>query len=298
MSIRLIALLLVLGLVSCGGTEPTTLEPDSGPTASETTPADQEAVERVVALTSLSADILYRLDDTKLVGIPGSRLTQSDARFEGITTVSEGRTPPNVEKIAALEPDLVVGAAGFHEQVLAQLEGIGIRTIATEVNSWDSLEAMTQNLAALTATDSAPLLEEYQQLLPEAPSPDLSVLVLVGQQPILAPSAHSWAGDLLDLFQVQNLVAQMQGDSEFEGYVTLSPETILAEDPDLLLLVDDGQGSVEALKSKSFWQELKAVQDDRVYTFDYYGLINPGSIAQITEASQQLTTITQQEVTP
>ncbi|MFN5139673.1 MAG: ABC transporter substrate-binding protein, partial [Pseudanabaena sp.] len=90
----------------------------TSPTPANNSPAAEVkpvGVSKVVALTSLSADIIYRLDKTKLVGIPGSRLLRENAEISKITQISEGQTPPNLEKIIALKPDLVIGATGFHD---------------------------------------------------------------------------------------------------------------------------------------------------------------------------------------
>ena len=51
------------------------------------------SAKRVVALTSLSADIIYHLDKTKLVGRPGSRLLNQSQGLNNIPRVSEGQTP-------------------------------------------------------------------------------------------------------------------------------------------------------------------------------------------------------------
>ena len=77
---------------------------------------------RVVALTSLSADMVVSLDPTVLVGIPGTSLTKADPRFNGIKRVSSGRSQPSVEAIVALKPDLVIGAEGFHSKILNSLD--------------------------------------------------------------------------------------------------------------------------------------------------------------------------------
>ena len=62
--------------------------------------------------------------------------------------------------------------------------------------------------------------------------------------------------------------------------------------PEIILLVDLGQeGIAEQLKAEPFWQELKATQSDNVYVFDYYGLVNPGSLTKIQEVCQQLAQI-------
>jgi iron complex transport system substrate-binding protein len=246
------------------------------------------APRRVVALSSLSADIVARLAADKLVGIPGNRLLKQNPALANLPRVSEGQTPPNLEKILALKPDLVVGATGFHDQVLARLRAAGVQTLATQVTRWQELENLTRTLATSLQADPQPLLRSYRQFLERKPQNPGSVLVLVSNQPILAPNKTSWAGDLLSQFGVKNLAAELQGQSPQRGYITLSPEKLLAANPDTLILVDVGDGAVDKLRSTPFWKQLKAVQRNRVRVFDYYGLVNPGSLEAIRQACQQL----------
>jgi len=291
---RSLSFLIVLLLAGgCGQTQSTLPNPSttSGDIATENATTLQTAT-KIVALTSLSADIIARLDATKLVGVPGNRLLANNPVFQDLPKVSEGQTPPNLEKIVALEPDLVIGATGFHDQVLAKLEAVGIPTLATSVPNWRSLEDLTQNLAARIQADPAPLLQSYAQCVPRTAPPNDSTLVLVSNQPILAPNKDSWAGDLLERFQLNNLVADLQGDSPQRGYVTLSPEKILTANPEVLILVDVGDGSINQLKSAPFWKDLAAVKNDRIYTFDYYGLVNPGGIDSIQSTCEKLQNIT------
>lgn len=248
-----------------------------------------ENAKRVVALTSLSADIIHRLDATRLVGIPGSRLLRKDQRFKELPTVSEGRAQPNLEKIVALKPDLVIGAVGFHDPTLKKLKDLGITTLSSKTNSWDALIKHTKDLAEATNTDANPLLQKYDSLNKDIPQNSSSILVLVSSQPVLSPNKNSWTGDLLNKFNANNLTANLQGESIGQGYVTLSEEKIVQENPEILLVVDPSRvGVINQLKSKSFWNKLKAAQNEQVYVFDYHGLVNPGSIDKIEETSDRL----------
>lgn len=276
-------LLLVLLLAACQAPAP----PVSQAPTSQTQPEIKTA-SKVVALTSLSADIVNRLDKTKLVAISGSRLVNQNPDFAQLPRVSEGRTPPNLEKIVALKPDLVIGAKGFHDQALAKLQESGIQTLATEVNSWRSLSELTRTIATALNANPDPLIQSYQALLEPKPAQTSSVLVLASRQPILSPNKSSWAGDLLNQFAVKNVAAELQGSSEFNGYVTLSPEKLLQINPEKIILIDTGEGEINQLKSQSFWSQLKAVQQQQVYTMDYFGLVNPGSIREIEEACKKL----------
>jgi len=276
-------------LMPLGCAVPPSAPPSADTTGADTAPPSTETATRVVALTSMTADMIQQLDASRLVGMSGSRLLSQKAGFEAIPRVSEGRTQPNLEAIVALEPDLVIGATGFHDQVLEKLQSMTVRTLATELDSWRSLEDLTRTVAAAIQADPEPLLQRYQQCLPAQPAPDgTTTLVLVSRQPLLSPNKNSWAGDLLTQFGVANLAAELQGQSPIEGYVTLSPEKVLQSNPDVLLLVNVEGENLDDFKSEPFWSDLKAVQTDQVHVMDYYGFINPGSIDAIAQACEQL----------
>ncbi len=253
---------------------------------------NQTSAKKVVALSSLAADIISQLDQTKLVGIAGSKLFKDNPQFQKLPRVSEGQNPPNLEKIVALKPDLVIGAEGFSNQTTDKLKQLGIPIYLTQVKDWESLQELTKTLAKLIDADPQALLNRYKTFLPEKQSPTLSTLVLVSRQPILAPNKKSWAGDLLEKFSTTNLAASLQGSSPIGGYVTLSAEKVLQANPDVIIVVNSPQQTDAALldsfKKEAFWKELKATKNNRVYVFDYYGLVNPGSIDAIEKACKQL----------
>jgi len=279
----------LLGAIAACSSNPTpeATTPDA-PEPSTETAAQTETVNTIVALTSLTADIVHALDEDKLVGIPGSPILREGDRFAGLEVVSEGRAEPDLEKIVALEPDLVLGAEGFHDKSLARLEELGVSTLAVNVDSWDALQTLTTGLAEQIGADPQPLLNRYAACLAQAPKSAPSALVLVSRQPLLSPNKDSWAGDFLAQFNIQNLTADLQGESPFDGYVTLPEEKVLTSNPEALLVVDTGENLLEQLKDDAFWGELKATQTDAVYTFDYFGLVNPGSIASIEKTCEQL----------
>jgi iron complex transport system substrate-binding protein len=287
---RTAILLLSLAFTACSAATSPQIQPSTpaGSPVNQPQTTNSESAQKVVALTPLTADIIHQLDPTKLVGIPGSALVSSNPKFTGITAVTAERTPPNLEKIIALKPDLVVGASGFHDQTMQKLQQLGIKTLLTQVDSWTSLEELTTTLAKSLNVNPEPLLKRYQTFLADIPNQSPATLVLVSRQPILSPNQSSWAGDLLGKFNVKNVAAQLQGDSPVRGYVTLSAEKILEANPEVIIIVDRGEGILDEFKSDSFWNQLTATKNNRVYVFDYYGLVNPGSIEKIEQATAQL----------
>lgn len=259
--------------------------------AQDTGDISQTTPQTIVALTSIGADIVHNLDADTLVGIPGSPLLSNDSRFEGLTVVSSGRTEPDLEKIVALEPDLVIGATGFHDKTLKRLTDLEINVLSADIKDWESLKNFTQTLATQLDVDPTPLVKRYDTCLAQATDGGPTAIVLASREPLLSPNKGSWAGDFLEKFNVQNLTADLQGQSEFQGYVTLSPEKILEMNPEQLYFIDSGGGledEIAQLKTDPFWSQLTAVQSDQVQAFDYHGLINPGSINSIEQVCNNL----------
>jgi iron complex transport system substrate-binding protein len=247
----------------------------------------------VIALTSLTADIVSQLDAQVLVGVPGGSLTEQNPALRSLPRVSQGRVQPNLERIIALRPDLVLGAKSFHEPLVDRLGRSRIPVTLTDVREWQDLEEITKNIASQIGADPQPLLRRYQSFGRSQPKRQAKVLVLVSSQPILSPNKNSWAGALLQRFGLNNVTANLQGTSFNRGYVTLSPERILQENPDVIILVEVGEGESlkKQLASRSFWRNLTAVRRNQVITMDYLGLINPGSVAAIEKASARLRAI-------
>ncbi len=255
----------------------------------ENTFDSQSNKKRVVALTSLTADLVNRVDPDSLLGIPGSRLLKNNENFDNKIVVSQGRNPPSIEKIIALKPDLVLGARGFHDKALSQFNDLGIGIISTEIKNWKDLELLTKKISNYLDVENPSLysLAPYCNQIPGDVSTD-STIVLVSSSPLLSPNKKSWAGSILNKFNIDNLIRDIQSKSGFDGYVTLSPETLLEKNPDNIILVDTGNDMKKLFLSKSYTSNLKAVKNNNIFTFNYYGLINPGSIDSINDACEKL----------
>ena len=247
-----------------------------------------DAKEGIVSLNSLTADIVHTLAEDKLIGIPGSSILRKNENLKDITTISEGRTPPNIEKIISLKPKLVIGSEGFHDKTLDKLEQLGIGVLSTKVNSWPSLINLIEDISELTNSDSQKVYEKLDSCFIEASPKNKKVVVLVSTKPLLSPNNESWAGSLLEKFNLKNLTADLKGSGRMKGYLNLSPEWLIKEEPDNLILIRFGDEKFNQYNSLPFWNDLKAVKNNNINYFEYYGLINVGSLNSINKTCQKL----------
>jgi len=245
---------------------------------------------RIVALTSLAADLVTSLNPDVIVGIPGTTLTKQDSRYKGIKTVSSGRSQPNIEAIVSLRPDLVIGATGFHSKIMGNLQRLGIKTLSFRIDRWSRLTEAVNSLSKIIPNDGG-LKKRLDKICPASPAKTsskkkLSVLIIAGINPKLSPARQSWSSSLLDRLSLKNATNALPGDSQFSGYITMSNERLLSLKPDRVLTVDPAGGSEsEFLLMQKYFSELS--KEDFV-SMNYYGLINPGSLKSISKACDRL----------
>ena len=246
---------------------------------------------RVVALTSLTADLINTISKDSLVGIPGSSILKKNKEFDSIPIVSSGRMPPDLEKILSLKPDLVIGAKGFHDRPLSKLNSLGISTLSTSISSLDDLDNLNKKLASKLKTRTKSLEDILGSCYSKNKNKNKNLIVLVSSKPILSPNKDSWAGNLISSFKLNNLASEITNKTEFKGYVNLSPEWLIKSQPENILVIKTPGSDMSQYESINIWNKLEAVKNNKIYTFDYYGLINAGGIKAINKACQKLSSI-------
>lgn len=250
---------------------------------------------RIVALTSLSADLVNQINNRNLVGIPGSSLIRKNNDFDNITIVSRGRMQPDLEKIINLNPNLVIGASGFHDKTLSEIKRLGINTLSTNIKSLDSLDNFYKELQRkLEVNNLTSIKEVLKNCYPNYSTSKRNykeVVALVSVKPILSPGSTSWAGSLISNFRLNNLSANIQNKTQFKGYTNLSLEWLLKAKPNNLILIKTPGSDISQYKDLPVWQKLPAVKNNKIFEFDYYGLINPGNLVSIDNACKKLALI-------
>ena len=254
---------------------------------------DNNKITRVVALTSLSADLVNYISNKSLFGIPGSSLLKNNDDFSNKTIVSSGRMPPDLEKILSLKPDLVIGAKGFHDRTLSKLNSLEINTLSTSISSLEDLDFLYKQIATKlnSRTNSLEDILENCYSKNKNKNKNKNLVVLVSSKPILAPNQDSWAGNLISSFKLNNLASEITNKTEFKGYVNLSPEWLIKSQPENILVIKTPGSDLSQYSSMSIWNKLEAVKNNKIYSFDYYGLINAGGIDAINKACQKLSSI-------
>ena len=255
------------------------------------TKSSDDKILRIVSLNSLGADIVSKLDNNSLVGIPGSSILKKNNDFKNKVVVSSGRMPPSIEKIIELKPDLVIGSKGFHDKVLSKLNQLNIRTLETETKSIKNLETLIKKLSKTLNKDENIILSQIKDCYNLPSKTKGSAVVLASTKPLLSPNSQSWAGSLMDRFKFNNISNNLKSNSEFKGYINLSPEILIKNKPSNLFVVTfPGMPQNASVIPKNL-EKVIINNKTKIHTFNYYGFINPGSLKKINEACSKLSSI-------
>ena len=246
---------------------------------------------KIVSLNSLGADIISKLNNDSLVGIPGSSILKKDKSLQDKVIISSGRMPPSIEKIIELNPDLVIGSKGFHDKVLSKLNQLDIKTLETETKSIKNLETLIEKLSETLNKDKNIILSKIKNCYKIPTNKKGSAVVLASTKPLLSPNSQSWAGSLLDRFKFNNISDNFKSNSEFRGYINLSPEILIKNKPSNLFVINFPGMPQNNSTIPNNLEKIIMNGKTKVHTFNYYGLVNPGSLQTINEACRQLSLI-------
>ncbi len=252
----------------------TTTVDDGFPVTVAAANGDVTVEERPVAVVSLSptaTEMLFAIGaGDQVVAVDD----QSNYPEEAPTTDLSGFTP-NVEAIAAFEPDLVVVSFDPGDLV-SSLEALGIPVLLQPAAvSLDDVYAQIEQLGAATGNlaEAAALVAEMQseidRIVASVPDRDEPLTYYHELDPTFySVTSSTFIGQVYSLLGLESIADP--ADTDGFGYPQLSVEYILDQDPDLIFLADTkccGQ-SPETVAERPGWSELTAVRSGAVIPLD------------------------------
>ena len=277
----LAAALAVALTAACGGSEPTSSAPSpsasagagsfpvtikaaNGPVTLDSRPA------KIVSLSPTATEMLYAVGAGEQVSAVDD---QSNHPATAPKTTLSG-FKPNVEAIAAEEPDLVVAsddtnglvaglgklkvpvlltpAAKGLDDSYTQIEQVGAAT-GHVAEAAAVVARMRKDIADLTAESARrPGLTYYHELDPK----------------LYSATSRTFIGSVYSLLGLTNIADKAQAGAG--DYPQLSAEYVLSADPDLIFLADTRccQQSAETVAKRPGWSKVTAVRTGNVVNLD------------------------------
>ena len=178
---------------------------------------------------------------------------------------------PNIEAIAAYDPDLVLMQTSG--DVGASLEALGIEVWAHDAPlAFDDVYIQIESLGAVTGRgdEAAALVADMQARIDDliAAAPDASGLTYYHEldNTLYTVTSSTFIGQVYGLFGLANVADPADADGSAWGYPQLSDEYLVDADPDVIFLADTvccGQNA-QTVAARPGWDQLTAVQTGRI----------------------------------
>ncbi|MDR0720087.1 MAG: ABC transporter substrate-binding protein, partial [Treponema sp.] len=192
---------------------------------------------RMVITSPGAVEVLYMLGaESAIAGVSSGRDPIWPEEKTALLPKVGNTARPSLEAIIALEPDLVIGNA-MNAALIEDLASRGYTVLLHNADSLADIFNSTLLLGRLSGKDAEArnLIAEKQAQLDELKaelgrSPlKLKGAFLYSANPIMAFTSDSLAGEILSILGVENIAGGLNAAQPI-----LSPEYILAEDPDFL----------------------------------------------------------------
>lgn len=253
--------------------------------------------QRIVCLTTETVEVLYLLgEQDRIVGISGFTTRPAIARKE--KPKISGFTSANIDKILALDPDLVLCFSNLQADIAASLIKAGCQVHVFNQRSLDETLQMILTVGDLVgASDKAQMLvTQYQALLDASRnraatwSRKPTIYFEEWDEPMMC--SIRWAAELITAAGGQDCFPEL---SQFHNARDrqVNAEHVVAAQPDIIIGSWCGKKfQPERVKARTGWQTIPAVQHGHLYEIKSVDILQPGP-ALFTEGLVQLQNIIQ-----
>jgi iron complex transport system substrate-binding protein len=246
-------------------TDAETTATDETAATDEADPAPADGPQRIVSLSPTATEMLFAIGaGDQVIAVDSLSNYPAEAPVTDLSAFE-----PNLEAIAAEDPDLVVLSFDPGD-IVSGLEDAGIPTILQgPAATLDDVYAQIADLGVATGQidGAADVVAEMRTAIDE-----IVAATPVGDEPIriyhevdgtfYAASSNSFIGQLYGLLGVTNIADE--ADTDGFGYPQLSPEYILEADPQLIVIPELAGYTAAEVTARPGWDIISAVQNDAV----------------------------------
>jgi iron complex transport system substrate-binding protein len=243
-------------------------------------PSAPPPAHRIVSLAPSSTELLFALGAGNQVVGRTTWCRYPPAALQ-VPDVGDGLNP-NIEAIAARQPDLVVlYRSPMNETAAAQLRRLGIASVTLPQDRLEDIVSAARELGRRTGREAAgdSIAGAMEALLGKAPPAAIARLAfVVWDNPPMVIGAGSYLDQLATLAGGSNVFHDLGAAS-----ATVSIETIAARNPDVILVLSDSTAP-PAYSRRPEWRAIRAVREGRFIMLpaDLFGRPSPTAPAAVT----------------
>lgn len=236
----------------------------------------EEEPQRIISAAPVATDYLVKLGIAdKIVGVTTFD-TYKEAEDIG------NMVPLNLERIVALNPDVVFTFGGFQVGEVEKLEKAGIKVFAINPRTTDDIFRTLVNMGIifnkleLANKISNDLKSKMLDVAKKAYNIPLNkrpkvffASIYQGTNEVWTCGQGSFLNEAISLAGGVNITGNYTGPN---GWLTISMEFVISQNPDIILVpyyYEGGQEeAIKAVKSIELWKNIKAVKNNRIIPVD------------------------------
>ena len=236
---------------------------------------------KIVALTASDVEIIYALGAGDLLVGRGEYCDWPAEVLEKPVVKSGAET--NLEEILVLEPDVVIMAimAQTEDQVNA-LEQAGVKVIVSDAQNLEGVYTAITLIGNVVGRqeEAAALVKEMQDTFADvkAKAENSGKTVYFEVSPLQWGLWAAGKGTFMD--ELAEICGLTNAFAEADGWIEVSEEQVLEKDPDFIVTTSmywgEGPTPVEEIASRAGWDQLTAVQNNRIFNADSNAITRPG----------------------
>lgn len=239
--------------------------------------------QRIISIAPSNTEILFALGlEDKIVGI--TNYCNFPEETKNIEKIGE-TFPLNLEKIVSLKPDLILAYAGQLNEI-PRLRELGLNTIVIEPLSLKETLKSIQMVATVCGIPEKGniLVENLSQRIDQIKT-EVSNLEITKKPKVFIGGIYEtiWTPGEGTLFnELISLAGGINMAAGFSGWTKISPEFIVKEDPDIIIIPIGAMNPGDELKIKENiyqrpgWSNLSAVKTQKIFIVNEDLFFRPG----------------------
>ena len=250
--------------------------------------AKQSIPQRIVSLSPASTEILFAVGaENQIVAV--SDFSDYPPQAQNLPKVGgfDGKTL-SLEKILSFNPDFVYLTNVMHNHLIPHFESLNIDYYLSDANSFEQVKNEILQIAKITGHTSTGenLVKEIDSAINKINSQNQllrkpTVYWEVWNSPFMSAGNSSFINDLINTAGGINIFQEIA-----QAYPTVSEETIVAKNPQIIIIPQNSGITVDSVKNRKGWSQIDAVKNDKIFIVDDNLLTRSG--ARIGESAEYL----------
>lgn len=184
----------------------------------------------------------------------------------------------DVERLLACNPDLVIINKGMNEKIISILNKNSIPSLVIKMKTYEEVKHALKIFSKLSGNFEKgdqlikKMDNDIQKIVDKVPKEKKKVAIIHSTaQGLTLQTDNSIAGNIVKMFEWENIVADMSSIEKNGDSVAYSMETLTARNPEIIFITS--MGNLDEIKfnmdqlitSNEAWQSVQAVKNNQLY---------------------------------